>query len=141
MALETGQCPQNQGGGKGDNGAAPVAVHPVAEYSEMDQNEDCAEQSPARREPSLKHPKKGGDHGRSGQENADPGIAEKIANRENAGLSRRIDGRVGWLEIDVKGFEIGGHWVRREREATVGEDISLQEIRKFVVDRRTGMWE
>jgi len=134
--FEAGNGAENQSGAKSGDRTAPVAVHPVAEEGDADENDDGAEQSPARGEPTLQHPENGSDHGGGAEENANPGMAEKLAESEGDRLSWRIHSGIGGVEGDVESFEISGHRMRRIGDVAVSEHVRLQKVAKLVVGVR-----
>src|ERR1043165_9162037 len=102
------------GGGSGD-GTAPVAVHPITKNSETNQDEGGTEKCPARGKPALEHPENGRDHGRSGEQHANPGIAEQRAHGESGGLGWRIHGGVGGI-VDRRRLQRGDLRVADRRQ-------------------------
>ena len=82
--LDARQGAEHQRSAKRGNGAAPVALDPVAGNPQAQQYQHAAEQRPARGHPSLQHPQHGRAHRRSAEEHADPRVAEQLADGQTA---------------------------------------------------------
>src|SRR5262249_41668962 len=70
---------------RGDR-AAPIAVHPVAGESQLQRDEHSAKKRPARGHPCAKHPINCCAHRSGAQQNAKPGRAKNLSERENSSL-------------------------------------------------------
>src|SRR5205823_5480030 len=88
IALQSRQRAENQCSTESGNRSSPVAVHPIAEDSDPQKDQNSAQQRPKRWKIALQHPEKCGNHSGSGQQNADPRIAKQLPKRQSGALSR-----------------------------------------------------
>src|SRR4029077_4851835 len=104
------QCSKNQGTADRSYAPAKIAVVPVAENTETDHGQQTAQEGPSGRKPRLKHPADRSAHYADAQPNTNERmLANKFAGRENHALRRRVHGRVGRLENNVKALEVDPH--------------------------------
>src|SRR4029077_3571102 len=93
------------------DGAAPIAVHPIACESQFQRDECAAEERRTRGHPCAEHPVNRGAHCGGGEQHANPRRTEHLAERERCALRRRIHRRIRREPIDMKCFETEPHWV------------------------------
>jgi hypothetical protein len=132
------QSAKNECASGGGNRAAPVAVHPIAGDAEFHRYQCSAQESPTRGHPRLQHPKNCGTHCRIAQQDADPRMAENLAEREDEALRRGIHRGIGREPIDMKSLEADPHGMRRIGQPAVDESIGHEEVAEFVVDSGHG---
>ena len=115
------------------DGAAPVAIHPIAEQTDAKQNQHAAEQRPLRGHPSLQHPGDGHAHRGYAEQHTNPRIAHNLAQRQRHSLCRRIHGRIRRVLEHMERVEENPERVRRIGQPSVGKRVRGKQVAEFVV--------
>ena len=124
---------------RGSQGAAPIAVHPLAEGPEFHHRQRPAGQRPARRGPAAQHPVAQGAKGRGGEHHSRPGSSkDHPPERHGEPLPQRIDGTVGRLLQDEEGLEELVQGMHRIGQPEVPQGVGHQQVAELVVDIRRG---
>ena len=121
---------------RGD-GAAPIAVHPIAEEVRIASKTSAPpNKAQLRRHPTLQHPGHGHAHRGCAEKDADPGMAQEFSDRQHHSLRRGVHRGVSWMLDDVKRIEENPQGMRRICQPPVSKRVCREQITELVVNLR-----
>lgn len=138
-APKPGEGAEGDGAAESGNATSPIGLGPIVQKAKAQGNQQTAEKSPGRGEPTEEHPEAEGAEQTHDEEHTGPGVAgEELAKRHGSADAWGVLGCVGGLMQDVVCFEVAPEGVGGIGEAAVSQGVGDQEMAEFIVHSGNG---